>query len=81
MMLAYQPLRSLATLNMMFQQGAAGAERVFSVIDTRAKIKENKDLPNLNFQKNNIEFKNVSFSYPNTKEAASKNINITLDLE
>ena len=79
MMLAYQPLRSLATLNMMFYQGAAGAERVFSVIDTRAKIKENKDLPNLNFQKNNIEFKNVSFSYPNTKEAAIKNINITLD--
>ena len=64
---------------MMFYQGAAGAERVFSVIDTRAKIKENKDLPNLNFQKNNIEFKNVSFSYPNTKEAAIKNINITLD--
>ena len=79
MMLAYQPLRSLATLNMMFYQGAAGAERGFSVIDTKAKIKENKDLPNLNFQKNNIEFKNVSFSYPNTKEAAIKNINITLD--
>ena len=29
MMLAYQPVRSLATINMMFYQGAAGAERVF----------------------------------------------------
>ena len=79
MMLAYQPLRSLATLNMMFYQGAAGAERVFSVIDTKAKIKENKNLPNLKFEKNNIEFKNVSFSYPNTKEAAIKNINIKME--
>ena len=33
MMLAYQPIRSLATINMMFYQGAAGAERVFGVLD------------------------------------------------
>ena len=41
MMLAYQPIRSLATINMLFYQGAAGAERVFAVIDTEAKIKDN----------------------------------------
>ena len=42
MMLAYQPIRSLATINMMFYQGAAGAERVFDVLDIEPKIKENK---------------------------------------
>ena len=79
MMLAYQPTRSLATLNMLFYQGAAGAERVFSVIDTQAKIKENESLPNLKVGKTDIELKNVSFSYPNTKEAAIKNINISIE--
>ncbi len=79
MMLAYQPVRSLATLNMLFYQGAAGAERVFSVIDTEIKIKEDKNLPVLNFKKANIEFKNISFTYPKTKVAAIKNINISVD--
>ena len=36
MMLAYQPIRSLATINMMFYQGAAGAERVFKVLKSEA---------------------------------------------
>ena len=79
MMLAYQPTRSLATLNMLFYQGAAGAERVFGVIDTKAKIKENNSLPKINYKKADIEFKNVSFSYPNTKEEAIKNINILIE--
>ena len=47
MMLAYQPIRSLATINMLFYQGAAAAERVFGVIDTEVNIKENENLPNL----------------------------------
>jgi len=78
MMLAYQPVRSLATLNMIFYQGAAGAERVFGVIDTKTNINENKDLPNLKFIKANMEFKNVSFTYPTTDEAAVRNINFTV---
>ena len=41
MMLAYQPIRSLATINMLFYQGAAGAERVFDVLDADITIKEN----------------------------------------
>ena len=67
MMLAYQPIRSLATINMLFYQGAAAAERVFGVIDTEAKIKEIDHLPNLKINKGNIELKNVEFSYPKTK--------------
>jgi len=79
MMLAYQPIRSLATIHMLFYQGAAGAERVFKVIDTEISIKEIDDLPNLKIEKANIEFKGVSFSYPTTKEDAIKNINILID--
>ena len=79
MMLAYQPIRSLATINMLFYQGAAGAERVFNVLDTEPSIKEDESVPDLKINKGNIDFENVSFSYPNTNEQAIKNINISID--
>ena len=78
MMLAYQPIRSLATINMMFYQGATGAERVFKVLDTEPEIKEIENHPNLKINTGNIEFKNVSFSYPKTDAEAVKNINISI---
>ena len=78
MMLAYQPIRSLATINMLFYQGAAGAERVFSVLDTKPKIKEIESSPVLKINTGNIEFKNVSFSYPKVEAQAIKKINISI---
>jgi len=78
MMLAYQPIRSLATINMMFYQGAAGAERVFKVLDTKPNIKEIESSPNLKINTSNIEFSNVSFVYPKTNAQAIKNINISI---
>jgi len=78
MMLAYQPIRSLATINMLFYQGAAGAERVFGIIDAEPNIKEIKSVPNLKINKGDIEFKDVSFAYPKTKAEAVKNINISI---
>ena len=79
MMLSYQPVRSLATINMLFYSGAAGAERVFEVIDTESNIKDIKSAPNLKIKSGSIEFKNVSFRYPKTDEQAIKNINISID--
>mgnify|MGYP001307173249 FL=1 len=79
MMLAYQPIRSLATINMLINQGAVGADRVFSVIDAKPSIQEIKSAPNLNIKKCNIKFKEVSFSYENTTEQAIKNINISVE--
>ena len=78
MMLAYQPIRSLATLNMMFYQAAAGAERVFKVLDTKPNIKEIDTSPNTKINKGNIEFKNVGYKYPTTEAQAVKNINISI---
>jgi len=79
MMLAYQPIRSLATINMLFNQGAVGASRVFNIIDAEPSIKEISSAPNLNIKKGNIKFEEVSFSYPNTDEQAIKNINISVE--
>ena len=78
MMLAYQPIRSLATINMMFYQGDTGAERVFKVLDKEPDIKENENYPNLKINTGEIEFENVSFVYPETEVAAVKNINISV---
>ena len=79
MMLAYQPIRSLATINMLFYQGAAGAERVFKILDTKANITDNNSSKNLKMSEGKVEFKNVSFSYPKTNVAAIKKINMSID--
>jgi len=79
MMLAYQPIRSLATINMLFYQGAVGAERVFGILDAEPTIKEIDSAPSLNIKKGNIKFEEVNFAYPQTEEQAIKNINISID--
>ena len=63
MMLAYQPVRSLSTLNIAIQQGIAGARRVLPVIDDKPEIDEKKDVKELIYGKGEIQFKNVSFGY------------------
>ena len=79
MMLAYQPIRSLATINMLFNQAAVGAGRVFEVLDAEPSIKEINSAPELNIEKGNIKFEKVDFTYPNTIAQAINNINISID--
>jgi len=78
MMLAYQPIRSLATINLVAYQGAAAAKRVFSVIDNPIKIKNIESLPSLKISECNISFKNISFSYLKTDEKAVRKINLEI---
>ena len=65
MMLAYQPVRSLATLNIAIQQGLAGAKRVLPIIDDKPKIKDDEDVNELIFKDAEIKFENVDFKYTN----------------
>tara|TARA_Y100000590_G_scaffold56023_1_gene58726 strand:+ start:1376 stop:3124 length:1749 start_codon:yes stop_codon:yes gene_type:complete len=78
MMLAYQPIRSLATINMVIYEGAAAAERVFGVIDTKLNVKEVEGSSKLKIDKADIEFKDVSFTYPQTNKHAIKDVNISI---
>tara|TARA_B110000259_G_scaffold182120_1_gene225213 strand:- start:647 stop:2389 length:1743 start_codon:yes stop_codon:yes gene_type:complete len=78
MMLAYQPIRSLATINMVAYQGAAAAKRIFTVIDNPIETKNNEDLQKLKINKCDIKFENISFHYVNTKEKAIKKINFEI---
>ncbi len=78
MMLAYQPVRSLATINMLFYQGAAASKRVFKVIDKKIEIKNEKSLPDLKINNSNIRFEKVSFKYDTGKERAIENIDTVI---
>ena len=78
MMLAYQPIRSLATINMVAYQGAAAAKRIFTVIDNPIETKNDETLPSLKIEKCNINFENVSFHYVNTEAKAIKKINLEI---
>ncbi len=63
MMLAYQPLKSLATLSTALQEGLAAAARSFSVMDVKPTIKEAPDAAPLRVQQGRIRFEDVHFSY------------------
>ena len=77
MMLSYQPVRSLATLNIGIQQGLSGARRVLAVIDEKREIDENINSKDLVIDKANIEYKDVSFGYDAEKEIL-KSINLKI---
>ena len=76
MMLAYQPVRSLATLNMSIRQGLSAAKRILPVIDEKNKIIENQDDKNLNFVNSDIVFNNIHFRYNNEEKEVLKSINL-----
>tara|TARA_B100000767_G_scaffold157822_1_gene148284 strand:+ start:901 stop:2640 length:1740 start_codon:yes stop_codon:yes gene_type:complete len=78
MMLAYQPVRSLATINMAISQGLSAAKRVLPIIDMENKIDEKKDAVNLKVGSGNIEFKNVNFKYKNTEKNVLNSINLKI---
>ena len=79
MMLAYQPIRSLATLNMAAYQGATAFKRISSIIDKNIEIKNEDNLPSLKVNKTNIKFENVGFQYTSTTAQAIKNINLQIE--
>ena len=78
MMLAYQPIRSLATINMAAYQGAAAFKRISQIIDKKIEIKDDHNNPNLVLKNSDIIFKKVSFNYSNTKEKAINNVSLEI---
>tara|TARA_B100001094_G_scaffold317357_1_gene359653 strand:- start:154 stop:1893 length:1740 start_codon:yes stop_codon:yes gene_type:complete len=78
MMLAYQPVRSLATLNIGIQQGLAGARRVLPIIDSIPEIQDIKNPEELIVKKGDIKLENVDFSYNNRETKILRSVNISI---
>ncbi len=78
MMLAYQPVRSLATLNLGINQGISAGRRILPIIDYENKIFVNETKPKLKLNNADIKFNNISFSY-DKNNIVLKNININIE--
>ena len=79
MMLAYQLVRSLSTLNVILNQGLSAASRILSVVDTERLIKNKENSVDLNIRAANIEFKDVIFSYNRSDGEVLKKVNLNFD--
>mgnify|MGYP001164016255 CR=1 FL=1 len=79
MMLAYQPVRSLSTLNVILNQGLSAASRILSVVDTEIFINDKSDAKKLDIKNAHIEFKDVNFSYNRSDGVVLKNVNLIFE--
>jgi ATP-binding cassette, subfamily B, bacterial MsbA len=78
MMLAYQPVRSLATLNISIQQGLSGARRVLPVIDDVPTIRDENDSKELLVKDGQVNFENIEFKYSKNENKILNTINLNI---
>ena len=76
MMLAYQPVRSLSTLNMIVNQGLSAASRILPIIDQKNNIKEIENAKSIKVNNSDIKFKDINFSYDVEEEQTLTSINL-----
>ncbi|MDR2676753.1 MAG: ABC transporter ATP-binding protein/permease [Endomicrobium sp.] len=62
-LMAYQPMKSLASLNMRVQMGLVAIERIFKIMDKNPKIINRSTAKKLNLKHGVINIKNVRFGY------------------
>ena len=79
MMLAYQPVRALSTLNMVVNQGLSAANRILPIVDTKNLIKDKNDAKDINVSEGSIKFNNVSFKYEANEKNVLNNINLNFE--
>jgi subfamily B ATP-binding cassette protein MsbA len=78
MMLAYQPVRSLSTLNMVLNQGLSAASRILPIIDNKNQITDREGSQDINITNSEIKFNNVNFRYNPDEKNVLKNVNLNI---
>ena len=76
MMLAYQPVRSLSTLNMVMNQGLSAALRILPIIDQENTIKNVENAKSISIINSDIEFKDINFAYEMDEDQTLNSINL-----
>jgi len=79
MMLAYQPVRSLATVNMAISQGLSAAARILPIIDNENQVKDKDEAIDLKINNANIKFKNVFFKYDENNPVILNGIDLDIE--
>ena len=79
MMLAYQPVRSLSTLNMVLNQGLSAASRILPIIDQKNNIINIPEAKPIEIKNSNIKFKDVNFAYDKESEEVLNLINLEFE--
>ena len=78
LMLAYQPVRALAGINIGIQEGISAAKRIYELIDQINEIYHDENAPSLKLNNASVEFKNISFTYPDGTQAL-KNLSAKIE--
>ncbi len=78
MMLAYQPVRSLATLNIAINQGLASAKRILPIVDYKSNINANLNKKPIKITNANIDFKNIYFKYASKETQVLESVNLEI---
>ena len=78
MMLAYQPVRSLTTLNLSINTGLSAAKRIIPIIDTKNEIIESETKKKLDIKKCDIKFENCDFKYGASENPVLNNLNLSI---
>ena len=78
LMLAYQPVRALAGINVGIQEGVTAAKRIYEIIDQKNEIYNDENAPSLKLKNATLEFKNISFTYPDGTHAL-KNLSVKIE--
>ena len=79
MMLAYQPVRSLSTLNMVIYQGLSAASRIMPIIDQENKIRNSHNAKPLSIKNARINFNNLNFSYEIDEGKTLESVNLEFE--
>ncbi len=79
MMLAYQPVRSLSTLNMVLNQGLSAASRIIPIIDEKNKIHNSINAKDIKTENSEIKFIDVNFSYEVEERQTLNSINLQFE--
>ena len=79
MMLAYQPVRSLAGLNIAISQGITAAKRVLPIIDLVNEVQDDQSLSNLVIKEGNIVFEGIDFQYRNEEKKVLKSADLNIE--
>ena len=79
MMLAYQPVRSLSTLNMVLNQGLSAGSRILPIIDQKNNITDSSNANVIQVKNSNIKFQNVIFSYEKDEGQTLDSINLEFE--